>query len=594
MQVLLFVSLFSFQEFAQVEERALSKTWLAGLHVRCDIDDQDINFFLYHICIYKDVVDDINDAMLSSFHFTVCDHESFVQCQKSDSKILELFRKMQSCSLSAESELENLLHPSFYKTWKLKRKMKDADKTDENIKKELMVEEMDPTRLVKWLLERPGLNVYEKMLLEETISMKKSSRRQKMQNVLGILEGLEKGQEQLKLYCAENVPYVYSKVYEKYKQLPSHEDQTTKWKQTLSYEKGGGLQHLFSFWTNIGSDSKVKQVDISRKLEKGINPSHEYTTDVSTGERQNVEQKEAVKDRSSEFSHMSGIFKQFQLLPAKRDTDKKDDLEDYGYMVHMTPLFSSNRYINRYVYSGTVRSDVCLLKCYAYIKTTMSKEQTVAINQHLRLDHCISFEENKTEWHSVLRRYNLYHVPRRNLIESLLKAVITEPSKSLVAFYDITYSFCPDIARTLAETKVTNDEWQLIRKIKSEPLRFSRRKRLRAEEHSCKDLYCDYCNENNIVYCMSSLPKDLDNLADIMLSRLLFSIWDHSEIIKCQSKDDKLNAFFEVMYERHLNPISESPNSRKMCEEMQNWIESMTLISGKKCDKVDTKPIIHK
>ncbi|KAK3610804.1 hypothetical protein CHS0354_031070, partial [Potamilus streckersoni] len=110
---------------------------------------------------------------------------------------------------------------------------------------------MDPTPLKQWMFEKLHIDECSKVNLEDLISWNDIAREEKMKILIDALERFEDGYELLQRYCEKNDKFVYDKVFKKARQQ-SRTDQQTE----VGYEKGEGMQKLFSTWIDFSEDPK--------------------------------------------------------------------------------------------------------------------------------------------------------------------------------------------------------------------------------------------------------------------------------------------------------------------------------------------------
>ncbi|KAL3867113.1 hypothetical protein ACJMK2_044343 [Sinanodonta woodiana] len=320
----------------------------------------DVNFFKYHLCASKEVVEYIADVMLSRLYFSILDHCSILDYPRSEDMISALFKKMHLYNLDVVSELKGVVELSLYQTWmefrsaqgsrfsrlyrwminsksviddsfkseeielkkrmnfsvdllkpeSLKNKIKtllergclesktepmsiaqttvyiesspneedreeihiyiDFHATDVSIEAEdhqaelrirnrgIMLEEMNPERLKKWILDQPCIEKTHRDMLESKLSEQGLLGQDEMTVLLDFINGLENGDHLLEKYCETNDPYVYNKVFGKHQESISQQEEIPGHRAAVTYVKGGGLQKLFSFSIIFNDEGKIK------------------------------------------------------------------------------------------------------------------------------------------------------------------------------------------------------------------------------------------------------------------------------------------------------------------------------------------------
>ncbi|KAL3867114.1 hypothetical protein ACJMK2_044344 [Sinanodonta woodiana] len=116
-----------------------------------------------------------------------------------------------------------------------------------NRNRDIMLEEMNPARLKKWMLEQPCIEIAHIDMLESKLSEQDLFRQEEMTLILDCINGLENGDKLLEKYSETNDLYVYNKVFRKHQESHSQQEEIPGHRAAVTYVKGGGLQELFSF-----------------------------------------------------------------------------------------------------------------------------------------------------------------------------------------------------------------------------------------------------------------------------------------------------------------------------------------------------------
>ncbi|KAL3846992.1 hypothetical protein ACJMK2_017932, partial [Sinanodonta woodiana] len=120
---------------------------------------------------------------------------------------------------------------------------------------ERLLEQLDLIELTEWIMNQPDIGKTATKMLEDKLSCSDMSRKEELHVLLDSIFQLENGRDLIETFCKENYQDVYNNLFLRIKQ-DSSEKNTSLVQNPLHYERGRGLQRLYSFRINNNTDQK--------------------------------------------------------------------------------------------------------------------------------------------------------------------------------------------------------------------------------------------------------------------------------------------------------------------------------------------------